>query len=406
MKLTKCTNMSSLILLIVSFGAIAIEDETNWVGTWTASAQPVWEKDFPIATGIPDTFENQTVRQISKVSIGGSLAQIELSNEYGELPLIIGKASIALTDKGMSIDSETLKALTFNGRDKITIPAGGVVLSDPVSIEIPALSEVSVSVYLPKETKVSTMHWGFWKDSIFVANNDQTTNASLIESTDLRTRFLLTEIMVNAPKETSAIVAFGDSLTAGDNVQRWTDVLASRLQDAGMNIAVQNQGISGGRLLNSRMGDNAIARFKSDVLSQDDVESVLIFMGINDIGWNGSPLAKDESPVDHNDIINAYKQLISRSKANGLKVYGITLTPFEGVVDGFYTEEKEQIRQKVNAFIRSGAFDAVIDFDKVLQDQNNPKALKSEYNVGDNIHLTDSGHAAIANSIDLFLFKK
>ena len=175
-------------------------------------------------------------------------------------------------------------------------------------------------------------------------------------------------------------------------------------------MSVLNEGISGARVLTDRMGDNALARFDRDVLSHPKVSTVVLMMGINDIGWPDSVLVpKGEAAPSADQIIVGYQQLIDRAQAHGLKIIGATLTPFEdtfqgGPLEGYYNEEKEVKRKAVNEWIRnSGAFDAVIDFDALLRDPKDAERIRAEFDKGDHLHPNDAGYQAMAESIDLKL---
>jgi lysophospholipase L1-like esterase len=203
------------------------------------------------------------------------------------------------------------------------------------------------------------------------------------------------------------VVTFGDSITDGtrstpDTNNRWPNHLANRLSAAGMKVGVLNAGIGGNRVLSEgafNAGLNALSRFQLQVLSQTGVTHVIVLEGINDIGQarqNPTPTAED--------IIAGHKQLIERARSAGLKIYGATLTPFYGA--GYYTEVGEAKRQAVNEWIRNGkGYDAVIDFDKVTRDPNNPKMFLPAYDSCDHLHPGDAGYKAMAEAIDLALFK-
>lgn len=403
--------LSAMTLALTSIAASA----ETWVGTWTASAQPAWGADFAVGTGLPANLWNQTLRQVARVSIGGSRLAVELSNEYGSHPITFGAAHIALAGDGSAITDGSDRVLTFGGETSVTIPPGGVVLSDPVSLEVAPLGVVTVSLFVPGVAPATTMHWD-GHNTAWIAGGDQTAAARMPDDARAMTqRLFLTEVMVEAPDGTSAVIAFGDSITDGDGstvdgFDRWPDNLARRLQEAGMNVAVQNQGISGAKVLSDRMGTNALARFERDVLSQDDARSVVVMMGINDIGWPGTGLAPADAPTTAAAIIAGHKQLIARAHANGLKIYGATLTPFGDSFsgtpfEGYWDPAKEAMRQEVNAFIRSGAFDGVIDFDKVVEDPAKPNHILQEFDKGDHLHPNPAGYKAMADSIDLSLFQ-
>ena len=225
-------------------------------------------------------------------------------------------------------------------------------------------------------------------------------------------RAFLTEILVDAPAEARAIVTFGDSITDGDGStidgnDRWPDRLAERFAAAGgAPVAILNEGISGAKVLADRMGVNALARFDRDVLSQPKADTVVLMMGINDVDWPGCGLAPRDPEPSADDIIAGYKQLIARAHAHGMKIIAATLTPFAGAFDGtpfqgYYTPEKEKIRLALNDFLRSGAFDGVIDFDKVIVDPQKPGTAQAKFDKGDHLHPNAAGYEAMGAAIDL-----
>lgn len=392
-------------------------EKEGWIGTWTASAQPAWTSDFPVPLGFPSNLYHQTIRQVARASIGGSKVRVVLSNEYGKLPLRIGAARIGLTADGPNIQPGSDRALTFGGKDSITIPPGAPVISDPVDMTVTPLSKLSVSLYLPESAPTDTMHWD-GHQTAFVAAGNKVADTKLKPDSKQTQRVFLSEMLVDAPADARAIVTFGDSITDGDGStvdgnDRWPDHLAERLKEAGgAPVAVLNQGISGAKVLSDRMGTNALARFERDVLSQPYADTVILMMGINDIGWPGCGLAPNDPEPTADDIITGYKQLITRAHADGMRIIGATLTPFGdafkgGPFDGYYTPEKEKIRLAVNDFIRSsGEFDGVIDFDKAVVDPQKPGYIKAEYDKGDHLHPNKAGYEAMAASIDLKLLAK
>ena len=274
------------------------------------------------------------------------------------------------------------------------------------------LSSLAVSLFLPETTPVSTMHWEGVQTATIAQGNHVGDEQITPESTVMGRAFL-TGIMVDQPQGgATAVVAFGDSITDGaestpDANRRWPDVLAERLQEAGRtNVAVLNEGISGARVLSDRMGVNALARFADDVAAQPHASTMILMMGINDIGWPGSPLAPHEEVPSADAVVEGYKQLIARAHLHGMRIIGATLTPFAVAFqgkpfEGYYSEEKEQEREAVNAFIRSGAFDGVIDFDATVRDPADPKRIQAKFDSGDHLHPNDAGYAAMADAIDL-----
>jgi lysophospholipase L1-like esterase len=412
--------MRRLVTALLAGAAVAFSltiaqaaDEGGWIGTWTASAQPAWASDFPVPLGIPGNLFDKTIRQVARVSVGGSKVRIVLSNEYGKVPLEIGAAHVALTADGPDIQPGSDRALTFGGKSSIVIPPGAPAISDPVDLTVAPLSELSISLHFPKTAPTDTIHWD-GHQTAFVASGNKVSEAALEPETKQTQRVFLSEILVDAPENARAIVLFGDSITDGDGStvdgnDRWPDHLAKRLADQGGGpVAIQNQGISGAKILSDRMGVNALARFERDVLSQPYADTVVLMMGINDIGWPGCALAPNDRQPTADEIIAGYRQLIERAHADGMRIVGATLTPFGDSFagtpfEGYYTPEKEEIRLAVNEFIRSGAFDGVIDFDKAVVDPAKPGYIKAEYDKGDHLHPNAAGYKAMADSIDLTL---
>ncbi len=387
--------------------------QSEWIGTWAASPQPVWGADFPVPLKIPAGVKNQTVRQIAHVSIGGKQVRVLLSNEYGTKRLLVGAAHVALAGQGAAIVAGSDRTLSFGGQNGIAIPPGAPAISDPVDLDVPPLGDLAISLFLPEQTPLATVHWEGVQTAYISGPGDFTGQADMQPASTMTSRAFLSEILVDAAPNARAVVTFGDSITDGANStpnanRRWPDVLAARLVKAGgAPVAVLNEGISGDRVLRDRMGVNALARFDQDVLSQAHADTVILLMGINDIGWPGMALAPSEPAPTAYEIIEGYKQLIARAHTHGLRIIGATLTPFEGAFKGtpfaaYYSAEKEQKRQAVNQFIRSsGAFDGVIDFDAVARDPNHPSHLASNSGTIDNLHPGDAGYKAMADAIDL-----
>lgn len=381
-------------------------DAGAWIPSWTASPQPVWNSDFVLPLGLPATLREQTVRQTVRASVGGARVRIVLSNEYGAQALQIGAAQIAPADG-------TGKALTFGGQASVTVPASAVVMSDPVELAVAPLSRLSVSLYFAQITPITTIHWDGLQPAQIAAGN--AVNAAVLKAdSTVNSRLFLSAVLVEAAPGTRTVVAFGDSITDGaastpGTDQRWPDFLARRL--AGQKVAVLNAGISGGRVLKNHMGPNALARFERDVLGQPGIAGVVLLMGINDISWPGSTFGPGEPATQADALIAGYRQLIARAKSRGVRIVGATLTPFEGAltmpgspVANYHSPAKDAVRQRINAWIRgSGEFDAVLDFDAVVRDPQNPLRILPAYDSGDHLHLGDAGNKAVAESVDLKL---
>lgn len=357
-------------------------------------------------------FTNQTLRQIVRTSVGGPRLRVVVSNAYGSVPLTIGAAHVALRDKDDAIQAAQERSLSFSGRSTITIPANAIVYSDPVSLNVPPLADLAVDLYLPGTTNTPAllaMHGSAFQTSYISETGNHAGAPKLPTIGTTRSWFLLSRVEVDAPDAAGVIVAFGDSITDGaastaDTNSRWPDVLARRLLAAptSRKIGVLNAGIGGNRVLSEGAfgaGINALARFETDVLSQTGVTHVIVMEGINDIGnarQNPTPSAED--------LIAGHKQLIVRARAKGVKIFGGTLTPFWGAA--YYTEVGEAKRQALNEWIRNGkAYDGVVDFDKATRDPSDPKKMLAAYDSCDHLHPSDAGYKAMAEAIDLSLFR-
>jgi lysophospholipase L1-like esterase len=384
--------------------------QTNsWISSWTASPQA------PRGV-IPANFSNRTIRQIVHLSVGGDKVRVRLSNEFGARPVLIGAASVAISGGGSNISSGSLRPLTFGGSKSVIIPPGAPALSDPVDLNAAPLSDVAVSLYLPAATDLGTVHQTGLQTAYASAAGDFTASSEFPVADRFANRFFVSALLVEPRSPARAIVAFGDSITDGTNSTvnanaRWPDVLARRLKEAGVGAAVLNQGIAGNRILSDGAGISALARFERDVLSQPGVSHVVIFVGINDIGWPGTAIEPGGIVRTADEIIGGYKQLIERAHLRSIKVIGSPLTPFENAFagrpnQGYFTPDKEAKRLAVNDWIRSSAaFDGIIDFDKVLADPAHPAAIAAVYDSGDHLHPNDAGYRAMGEAIDLKLFE-
>jgi len=357
----------------------------------------------------PATVTNQTLRQIVRTSIGGSKLRVVLSNAYGTAPVQIGGGAVALRDKDASIQAPSLKTLLFDGAPTATILAGATLVSDPVDLSLAPLSEVAIDLFVPGELGVSaspvTTHNGAGQTNYVSETGNHVGEATMPAALRPLAWFLVARVEVMAPANTMALATFGDSITDGarstpDTNNRWPDVLARRLATRkGPGVAVLNAGISGNRVLGDGAGTSALSRFDKDVLMQTGVTHVVVMEGINDIG-----LARANPTPSAADLIAGHKQLIERAHARGLKIYGATLTPYEGAA--YYSPEGEAKRQALNEWIRtSGAYDGVVDMDKATRDPAAPSKFLPAYDSGDHLHPGDAGYTAMANAVDLALFK-
>jgi len=396
---SKTLLLLGLSLLSTVAGA-ADKNAPRWIGTWTTSA---W------TTRLDQPAGNSTFRNIVHISLGGDSIRVALTNEYGRTPLMIGTAHVALSAGGGKIQPGSDHPLTFAGRAGVMIPSGSFVLSDPVPMPAPALSDLAISVYLPDQTiAVPTCH-PLALSTNFIVTGDVTAQPSLDNPHTYTSNCFVKSVYVIAPDNAASIVTLGDSITDGarsvpDANHRWPDYLAARLhQDKHTaHLAVLNQGFGGNRILYDGSGPSAMARFDRDVLAQPGVKYLILLEGINDIGQMSRP-DSPERGLTAEDLIFGYAQMIIRAHQHGIKVFGATITSNEGVRSA--TPQGEKVRTAFNQWLRTaGVVDGVIDFDRAVQDPAHPTQLLKDNDSGDHIHPNDTGYKTMADSIDLRLF--
>ena len=405
--------------------ASAAQAQDRWISAWGTAQQlapmppprlpprPAGEaRPAPPPSGpspvlpAPERLKDQTVRMIVRPTVGGSLLRIQFSNASGGEPVRIGRAGIAKSAGESAIVAGTSRALSFSGQGAVTIQPGAVAISDPVALDVAAFDLLAVSIHLPDETAVNTLH-PLGLRTTYVAKGERTADANLPGAETNRSYFWLSGVAVQADAKAGTIVAFGDSITDGyattpDTGRAWPDLLAERLQkDARTrHLSVINMGISGNRVRRDGAGLSALARFDRDVLARPGVDWVILLEGINDINFAAIPGMPASEAVTAEDLIAAYMQFIDRAHLHGIKVMGATIAPTEGT--WLYSDKTETLRQAVNNWIRtSGKFDALVDFDAVLRDPARPTRLNPAYDPGDHVHPNDAGNAAMARAIDL-----
>jgi len=409
----------------IASGADADQNAKQWIGTWATAAQPFAPKSL-------QTYRNQSLRLIVHTSTGGTKVRIKISNTYGDRPLLIGGVHIARRTAEAEIDPRSDRMLKFQAKSSTTVAVGSIVVSDPVELDVPALSDLAVSLFLPRRTEAKTSHI-MAKQTSYVSfeTGDLTAAVKFPVAQTIQSWPFLTGVDVEAASGSAVIVAFGSSLTDGDGTTadtngRWPDVLAERLQKGTggkLEIGVLNEGIIGNRLLydspkgadnpfGAALGEAGLARFERDVLAQAGVKHVIVGLGINDILFPAFLFTPPGEKVSAEDIISGYRQLIARGHRKGVRVIGTTNPPFEnsafpGLVAAFYSSERETVRQQVNDWIRSsGEFDDVVDLDAVLRDPSHPTQLLPAYDSGDHLHPNNAGCIAEGNAFPLALFAR
>jgi lysophospholipase L1-like esterase len=426
--------LRALLGLTLAIGWLSVlasgdDGAQRWVTTWTTANA---------ASDQPTVFSNQTIREIVHTTIGGSAVRIRLSNTFGTRAIRLdavfigvqktGLQKVGLQEDGAALVPRSNHEVTFGGSRSIAIPEGAEALSDPISFSVASEQNLAISLFTAGETGPATVHGSAFQTNYvsgpgnFAA--EEGANAFAIvpgsKTTGSKTTgswYFLSAVEVLAPADVKgAVVALGDSITDGassrpDKNERWTDVLARRLLAGKTKIAVLNAGIGGNRVLTSSpcWGQNALARLGRDVLAQAGIEAVVLFEGTNDIGQPDTRALEtnpclSRTQVTADEIIAGYKQIIARTHARGLKIFGATILPYQGF--GAWTATGEAKRVAVNKWIRtSQAFDGIIDFDAAVRDPATPSRMAPQYDSGDHLHPGPAGHEAMGNAIDLALLR-
>jgi len=375
----------------------------HWVGTWAAAPAP--------AEGVVG-FNNHTLRMNPRISLGGDRLRVRISNAYGNRPLTIGAAQIALREKGPAIVADSGRKVSFGGSDSAVIAAGAVLFSDPVELSVPPLADLAISFHLPDEVSANfTITGRYSRQTNYISPPGNFVADRVMPVGSLSDQwFFLCGVDVLGSREAGGVVALGDSLTDGnistiDGYCRWPDQLARRLvARGGRPIGIVNNGLGGNRILHDIRGDSGLRRFDRDVLAQPGVTHAIVMLGTNDLRnrW-----AKPEEEVTAEQMIAGLRQMTVRAHSAGIKLVGATLTPFgnETFLANAWNPTRERHRVTVNAWIReSGAFDGIADFDAALRDPKIPTQMRGVNDCGDGLHPSDSGYCKMGDAIDLALF--
>jgi len=394
------------------------DHDGHWANTWVAMPQLTEPGNLPPPPFTADAgvFLDSTIRQTLRATVGGRRMRVRFSNAFGDTPLVITAARIALPAGGAAgvsaIQAGTDRPVTFQGRTSVTVPAGAQVVSDVLAFELAPSSNATVTIYLARgqASHNITSHPGSRTSSYMVAGN-HVSDLDLASAATVAHWYFLSGVEVWADENTHGVVMLGDSLTDGrgsttNENDRWPDQLLGRLRarSSTARVAVLNQAAGGNRVLNDGLGPSLLARLDRDLLAPSAVSWALVFEGINDIGTAAA--TEDAQREVGDELIRAYEQIILRAHAHHIPVFGATLTPIEG---SFYEDSaglREATRQAVNEWIRtSGKFDAVIDFDAAARDPEHPTIIAPALDSGDHLHLNPAGYQALAAAVDLGLFR-
>ncbi|WP_336971535.1 SGNH/GDSL hydrolase family protein [Sphingobium aromaticiconvertens] len=384
----------------------------------TMMAAPVsaqhWSRSWAIApvqsgrvSSSPD-LRDKTIRQVVRLSNGGKQLRIRLSNEMSSASLRVGAVRVALADANGKIVQGSSRVVTFDGDGTLTVPPGAPMVSDPVPMAVKPLTRITVSIHLPEGAAAPTIH-GYAGATGWIAGGDQTNAVTLANQVTTMQRIILSGVDVETARSARTIVALGDSITDGvratnDSDRRWPDLLAERLQAGNMrDVGVANLGISGNRLLNDSGGGgiNVLARFDRDVLTVPGVSHVILLEGVNDLGTAAREGAIMPSA---DDIIDSYRQMITRAHDRGVKVILATILPYKGA--SYWSEAGDTVRQQVNAWIRDNdVADGAVDFDRAIADPADPLRMAKPYDIGDALHPNDAGFRVMADAVPLKLLR-
>ena len=328
-----------LALLALSFTTVAAAapQPAHWVVSWGASASPPPDAAQIQKHGLE--FNNQTLREIVHLSIGGSAVRVRLSNFFGKQSLEIGAAHLGLRASDSAIQPSSDRALTFGGAPGVSVPPNAFVLSDPVKLAVLAGSDLAISIFVPHVATAAGIHY-FAQQTSYVGAGDLTASPSISNPRAISSWIFLAGVDVSAPPPAAAIAVFGDSRVDGDGStpnanKRLPDALFKRLAQQGLSLGVLNAGIIGNRILHDapqaaeELGVNGLARFDRDALDQPGVKYVVVLEGIVDIGLAGTEFAPSEA-VSVDDLVAGMKQLIERAHDHGMKIFAATQTPFSG----------------------------------------------------------------------------
>ena len=375
----------------------------NWVGTWACAQMLVEPNNMPPAPGLSEN----TLRQIIRVSIGGKRMRLRFSNIFSDQPTVLKSVSIANVVNAPAIDQKTQKILSFNGNPGITMNAGQEVFSDAFDFELQPGQLLAITIHYGATSLKTSGHPGS-RTTSYILQGDNLNNAAFDGAIKTDHWYSIMGLDVNADTNSAAVVCLGNSITdgrgSGTNKQnRWTDILSARLSadKKTENIGVLNLGIGGNCVIRGGLGPTALDRFDRDVLSQKGAKWLILLEGINDIGGIKNP---EDVPIKAQELIEAYKIMVNKAHAKGIKVYGCTILPF---AKSFYdAPHKQEARDIVNTWIRnSKAFDAVIDFDKEMVSEEGSKTILSNLHDGDFLHPNEAGYVKMGEAINLDLFK-
>jgi lysophospholipase L1-like esterase len=392
----RCLAVLALTLLSTAAAAPGAsgraETAPRWTGTWEAAP-----------SGTAPALPGVSIRNVVHTSVGGSAARIRVSNRLGSAPLRLDAVTVALRRGTGATGAEavpgSLRIATFSGAASVTVPVGEDRVTDAVPLRVPADADLLITVHTSADCGPATYHRTALQTNYLARNGNRAADTSgAAYTTTVSHWYYVTGVDVLRPAVAGSVVALGDSLTDGTGTSqgtnhRWPDLLSERLRalPASRRPGVLNAGIAGNRLLLDGVGPSALARLDADVLTRTDARTVIVLEGVND-------LKDTPGRTDPAAFVRAYRQIVTRAHAHGLRVIGATLTPFGG--HRRWTPARERLRHEINALIRGGIFDGIADFDRAVRDPARPDRILPDYDPGDHLHFNDAGAKALADAID------
>ena len=378
----------------------AAPTQGRWVASWTSSLQKQ-------SGGAP--LVGQSVRQTVRLRVGGAALRVRLSNEFGSSDLVIDRATVALADRTGAVAPGSIKPLTSAGAATLKIPSGAALLTDPLALAVHQLQDLVVTLYFARPTVPETYQRQSKAEAAQVSPPGDFTAAVVMPVKEQTSRLFLSAVEVLAARPMPVVVVFSDTKSAGP--ETWPALAAERLAVASRPVALVNRSIFAGAAYMAGGGESGLGRFDRDVLATPGVTHVIVFLGNNDVIWPGmvigGKLVDPASALSTAEITAILRQFIERAHAQGIKAIGGTFTPYEGATPvGYAREESLRKRREINQWIRtSGAFDAVIDFDRAVRDPANPERLAPAFDVGNHFTPSAAGYQAMADLVTAALFR-
>lgn len=391
--------IATLCIALISYSFLA--DQSSWVGTWSTAPQQMNPSDMPPSPGLT----NNSLRQVVRVSIGGSTLRVKFSNEFSPSAITMNSVQIAVSSGGSTINVSTNKELKFNGKPGVTMDAGTTVTSDPIAFKLAPSMILAITINFGQTPVPLTGHPGSRTTSYLLAGNTAA-KADFTGAAETDHWYCISAIDVKASPTAGCIAVLGNSITDGrgtttNKQNRWTDILSERLlaNRGTEHIGVLNLGIGGNSVIRGGLGQPGALRYDRDILNQSGVRWAIVFEGVNDIGAIRNSAAAVRTT---NNLIAAYKVMIEKAHDKKIRIYGATIPPFKG--NSYYNQYSDSSRNAVNEWIRhSGYYDGVIDFCKTMADPQDTTRIPISYQ-NDHLHPTAEGYKMMGESIDLKLF--